>query len=102
MSHENAPPQGLHATAKIYIVDDDPFQVQLLESILTKEDYETVGCTDSKRAIADAADINPDLILLDLIMPDIDGFEVCRYLKSDPPHPTHSRHFRHRKKGSGH
>ncbi len=84
MSSENSPPHGLPAAPKIFIVDDDPFQVQLLESILSKENYEAIGCTDSKKAIADAADISPDLILLDLIMPDIDGFEVCRYLKSDP------------------
>lgn len=84
MSPKNAPPQILPASHKILIVDDDPFQVQLLESILVKERYKTVACTDSKKAIADAADICPDLILLDLIMPDIDGFEVCRYLKADP------------------
>jgi signal transduction histidine kinase/DNA-binding response OmpR family regulator len=84
MNSDNAPPQGLPAQPKILIVDDDPFQVQLLESILIKEQYATVACTDSKKAIAEAADIDPDLILLDLIMPDIDGFEVCRYLKSDP------------------
>jgi len=84
MSPVNSPPQGLPAPPKIFIVDDDPFQVQLLESILSKENYDTIACTDSKKAIADAADISPDLILLDLIMPDIDGFEVCRYLKSDP------------------
>ncbi len=84
MDPKNDSPAGLPAAPKILIVDDDPFQVQLLETILTKARYETVACTDSKKAIAEAADINPDLILLDLIMPDIDGFEVCRYLKSDP------------------
>jgi PAS domain S-box-containing protein len=84
MTSDNAPPPSLQPPPKILIVDDDPFQVQLLESILDKERYQTVPCTDSKKAIAEAAEIHPDLILLDLIMPDIDGFEVCRYLKSDP------------------
>jgi PAS domain S-box-containing protein len=84
MNADNAPPQVLPKSPKILIVDDDPIQVQLLQSILESERYETVACTDSKIAVAEAADINPDLILLDLIMPDIDGFEVCRYLKSDP------------------
>ena len=84
MNADNAPPQVLPEPPKILIVDDDPIQAQLLETILETERYETVKCTDSKIAIAEAADISPDLILLDLIMPDIDGFEVCRYLKSDP------------------
>lgn len=68
---------------KILIVDDDPFQVQLLESILAKENYETIGYTDNLKALEDAAEINPDLILLDLIMPDINGFELCRRLRAD-------------------
>jgi PAS domain S-box-containing protein len=68
---------------KILIVDDDPFQVQLLENILAKENYETIGYTDNLKALEDAAEIKPDLILLDLIMPDIDGFELCRRLKAD-------------------
>jgi PAS domain S-box-containing protein len=84
MNPDNDPSPVLPAQPKILIVDDDPFQVQLLESILEKERYATAACTDSKIAIAEAAGINPDLILLDLIMPDIDGFEVCRYLKADP------------------
>lgn len=73
----------LQPQPKILIVDDDPFQVQLLESILKKENYDTAGYTDSLQGLEDAPEIKPDLILLDLIMPVIDGFEVCRRLKAD-------------------
>ncbi|MGD9217630.1 MAG: response regulator, partial [Desulfobacteraceae bacterium] len=68
---------------KILIVDDDPFQVQLLETILAKENYKTIGYTDNLKVLEDVAGLNPDLILLDLIMPGIDGFELCRRLKAD-------------------
>jgi|GEM_PF-2971611 len=83
MKLESEKSMELPSSPKILIVDDDPFQVQLLESILHKEKYETVGYTDNLKAIEDAVRINPDLILLDLIMPNIDGFEVCRRLKAD-------------------
>ncbi len=68
---------------KILIIDDDPFQIQLLERILSQENYSAVGYTDNIKALEEVVDIAPDLILLDLIMPEIDGFEVCRRLKAD-------------------
>jgi signal transduction histidine kinase/CheY-like chemotaxis protein len=82
----NLDPDLIHESQsppKIVIVDDDPCQVQLLENILAKEKYETIGYTDALEVLEEAADINPDLILLDLIMPGMDGFEVCRRLKTD-------------------
>jgi C4-dicarboxylate-specific signal transduction histidine kinase len=69
---------------KILIVDDDPFQVQLLVGLLERENYDIIGYNDNLKALEDVARIQPDLILLDLIMPEIDGFEVCRRLKADP------------------
>ena len=68
---------------KILVIDDDPFQVQLLVTILKLENYDIVGYNDNLKALEDVARIMPDLILLDLIMPQIDGFEVCRRLKAD-------------------
>jgi len=67
---------------KILVIDDDPFQVQLLVTILKLENYDIVGYNDNLKALEDVARIMPDLILLDLIMPEIDGFEVCRRLKA--------------------
>jgi signal transduction histidine kinase/DNA-binding response OmpR family regulator len=68
---------------KILVIDDDPFQVQLLVTILKLENYEIIGYNDNLKALEDAARIMPDLILLDLIMPHLDGFEICRRLKAD-------------------
>lgn len=68
---------------RIVLLDDDPMQVQLLENILAKENYQTIGYTDTQKALKKIAQFIPDLILLDLTMPEIDGFEVCRRLKAN-------------------
>jgi signal transduction histidine kinase len=68
---------------KILVIDDDPIQVQLLTNILKVEGYEIIGYQDNLKGLEDAAKIMPDLILLDLVMPHMDGFEICRKLKSD-------------------
>ena len=68
---------------KILVIDDDPMQVQWLVQILKGENYDIIGYNDSVKALADAKHILPDLILLDLIMPQMNGFEICRLLKAD-------------------
>jgi len=69
--------------AKILIVDDDVQATNLLEIILSEKGYEPVSVNDSSIAIQLARSTNPDLILLDLMMPDPDGFKVCRMLRED-------------------
>jgi sigma-B regulation protein RsbU (phosphoserine phosphatase) len=71
-------------TPTILIVDDTPTNVDLLECILSAEGFRTLTAVDgpSARAIARAA--QPDLILLDVMMPEENGFETCAILKSDP------------------
>jgi PAS domain S-box-containing protein len=71
------------ATPKILVVDDDKFQIDLIQRILKKNQYHVVGYTNSSEALRKTSDLAPDLILLDLVMPDIDGFELCRRLKAD-------------------
>lgn len=83
MKAEPVSDPNLQTPPKILILDDDPFQVQLLETILADDDWEPVGYSDPQKALEDVADLQPDLILLDLIMPKIDGFTVCRKLKAD-------------------
>jgi signal transduction histidine kinase len=78
-----------HSGPRILVIDDDPFQVQLLITILKPENYEIIGYNDNLKALEDAARLMPDLILLDLIMPRLDGFEICRRLKMD----EHTRHI---------
>lgn len=69
---------------KILIVDDDTQITVLLGKLLTMEGFETTAVNDSSKAHETATLIKPDLILLDLMMPDPDGFKVCRLLRADP------------------
>ncbi|SDP60927.1 response regulator receiver modulated diguanylate cyclase [Phyllobacterium sp. YR620] len=69
-------------TARILVVDDVPANVKLLEARLTAEYYEVVTATDGYAAIDICETSNVDVILLDIMMPGMDGFEVCRRLKS--------------------
>jgi adenylate cyclase len=68
---------------RILVVDDNPMNVKLLTMRLTTEGYEVVTATDGEAALAAAIDTRPDLILLDVMMPKLDGLEVCRRLKAD-------------------
>jgi two-component system cell cycle response regulator len=71
-------------TARILVVDDIEANVRLLEAKLTAEYYEVLTAYDGPTALAMAADQHPDIVLLDVMMPGMDGFEVCRRLKDDP------------------
>jgi signal transduction histidine kinase len=68
---------------KLLVVDDQAFNIQILYQIF-KGDYEVFMATSGAQALALCADQSPDLILLDVVMPDMDGHEVCRRLKADP------------------
>lgn len=69
------------ATAKILIADDDKNICELLKMYLEKEDYEVVIAGNGEEAIAKFDSENPDLILLDVMMPKLDGWQVCRELR---------------------
>ena len=71
-------------TARILVVDDVEANVRLLEAKLTLEYYEVLTAGDGSRALQVAQDERPDIILLDVMMPGMDGFETCRRLKADP------------------
>lgn len=68
---------------KILIVDDVPINIRILIEILKIPDYEIFAATSGKAALELAVAENPDLILLDIMMPHIDGYEVCKKLKSN-------------------
>jgi len=84
-------PRGLEARggpamirpAKILIVDDEPFNVDYLEQELEDLGYETVSARNGQEALEKVAAEAPDLIMLDIMMPIMDGFEVCRTLKAN-------------------
>jgi signal transduction histidine kinase len=69
---------------KILVADDAPDIRALLTEMLRNDGYEVVAATDGKRAVDLAAVERPDLILLDVMMPEMDGIDACRRLKSDP------------------
>lgn len=69
---------------RVLVVDDDPGIGMLLEQLLTGEGHEVRRARDGREALVLAADRPPDLVLLDLDMPRMGGFEVCRQLKCDP------------------
>jgi putative two-component system response regulator len=69
---------------KILIVDDDPANRELLQEFLTAEGLEVATAPDGRSSLAEFARLKPDLVLLDVNMPFLDGFEVCRRLKSNP------------------
>jgi len=71
-------------TARILVVDDIEANVKLLEAKLSAEYFDVLTATDGPTALALAAAEKPDIILLDVMMPGMDGFEVCRRLKDDP------------------
>jgi DNA-binding response OmpR family regulator len=72
---------GATGRSKILIVDDEPFNVDYLEQELADRGYDTVSAANGQEALEKVASEAPDLILLDVMMPVLDGFTVCRILK---------------------
>jgi len=68
---------------KILVVDDEPMIVETLEMKFKEKGYTVYTATDGKAAIKEAKDKLPDLILLDVMMPKMNGFEVLKKLKAD-------------------
>ena len=71
-------------SARILVIDDIDANVRLLEAKLSADYYEVLTATDGITGLAIAASEQPDIILLDVMMPGMDGFQVCKRLKDDP------------------
>src|SRR6201991_5234749 len=71
-------------SARVLVVDDVPANVKLLEARLSAEYFDVMTAANGAEALAIAERAECDIILLDVMMPDMDGFEVCRRLKSNP------------------
>ena len=69
---------------KILIVDDDITITELMKALVKMEGHEPTAVNDSLQAIEIAKSLNPDLITLDLMMPGLTGFELCKLLHDDP------------------
>jgi len=70
--------------AKILVVDDTETNIKLLRALLKGAGYDVVTAACGMDALSAAAGENPDLILLDIMMPDLTGYEVCQRLRSEP------------------
>lgn len=68
---------------RIMIVDDDPDALSLMEKILEEEDVELIKVSNATEVGLKAAQLTPDLILLDFLMPDVNGFDVCKALRNN-------------------
>ena len=66
---------------KVLIVDDSPAQVKLMQGLLDPEGYQSFGLNDPLRVEETIASLHPSVILLDVVMPERNGFQVCRELK---------------------
>ena len=69
--------------ARILLVDDDPDFLAATRAVLESQPYEVSTASSGQEGLEKARSLAPDLILLDIIMPGLDGFEVCRRLKQD-------------------
>jgi len=70
--------------AKVLIVDDDPLIIRMYRDLLEQNDFMVLSAPDGTQGLEMAAKEHPVIVLLDIMMPGIDGFEVCRRLKADP------------------
>lgn len=79
----SGPPVAVHAE-RVLIVDDQPDNLALLHDALDEAGYTVLVATSGEAALASAAQLPPDVVVLDAVMPGLDGFEVARRLKADP------------------
>ena len=80
--------QGVrHVAATILVVDDDPAISEMLSIVLEDEGFKTVVVTDGAEAVDTFEESQPDLVMLDIMLPGVDGIEICRQLRarSDVP-----------------
>ena len=71
-------------SAKILVVDDTPMNVKMLADVLTFKGYQVVTAGGGKEGLAKVESEQPDIVLLDVMMPDLDGYSVCRAIRANP------------------
>jgi CheY-like chemotaxis protein len=70
------------SVSRILIVDDAPSNISILEAVLDEDIYELLSVESGEDAIAQAVNFNPGLVLLDVMMPGIDGYQVCEWFRA--------------------
>jgi len=71
-------------TAKVLVIDDEPEITDIVETFLTESGYNVEVENSARNALEKARQFIPDVILLDIMMPDVDGYNVCQEIKNDP------------------
>jgi len=84
MEPTSPPPAEATQPPRVLIADDNPQGVELLEAYLSASDYDIHTAADGEETLQQVSQWRPDLILLDVMMPKISGFEVCKRLRADP------------------
>ncbi len=69
---------------KVLVVDDSPAELTNIKNILIEAGCQVTSATNGKDACEKAKEVHPDLIFMDIVMPDMDGYQACRLLASDP------------------
>ena len=72
------------ASVRVVCIEDEPEMIDLVRLILSREGFEVVGAPGGIEGLNIIEDLQPDLVLLDLMMPDMDGWEVYQRMKSNP------------------
>lgn len=73
--------------ARVLVAEDDPKQAHLIRTYLERDGHDVLVVTDGRRAVDETRSRHPDLLVLDIMMPKLDGMDVCRVLRSDSQVP---------------
>ena len=79
------------AKATILVVDDNLDNVEILRAVLESRGYAVAEAPEGSSALAKLDEVRPDLVLLDVMMPGMDGWQVCRTIKNHPEYGTHTK-----------
>jgi two-component system alkaline phosphatase synthesis response regulator PhoP len=72
------------SSGRVLIIEDEPHIVLSLEYLLERGGYETATAADGERGLAMVRELRPDVVLLDLMLPRLNGYQVCQAIRSDP------------------
>src|SRR5690349_10586472 len=68
----------------LVVIDDEPYALRAMSYLLTREGYEVVTAGNGEEGLQRVRELRPPLVFLDIMMPQLDGYEVCQRIRSDP------------------